>query len=192
MLAHDTQTAAAGVTTVLDALCLGRPRLRHRPHPDLRGRACATSTRWPGTGLLKSDHFLHLRCELPAADMPELWTSVADHPLGADGQPDGPLAGRRPVPRPRALPKMRVASSRLTPAQVDARIAELLDPAGEAARTRSAAGCSTASPTATCPLASHDDATPAEVEANAADGITISEFPVSLEAARRRSASASR
>jgi alpha-D-ribose 1-methylphosphonate 5-triphosphate diphosphatase len=34
------------------------------------------------------------------------------------------------------------------------------------------------------PLASHDDDTPEEVRANLADGITISEFPVTMEAAQ--------
>ena len=32
-----------------------------------------------GTGLLKSEHYLHLRCELPAADMLGLLDPVADH-----------------------------------------------------------------------------------------------------------------
>ncbi|HEY0419839.1 MAG TPA: alpha-D-ribose 1-methylphosphonate 5-triphosphate diphosphatase, partial [Acetobacteraceae bacterium] len=80
MLAHDAQCAAAGVTTVLDALCLGdlgfdkeRIRTFHDGIADLDALA--------PTGLLKADHYLHLRCELPAQDMMALVDPVADHKL---------------------------------------------------------------------------------------------------------------
>src|ERR1700722_16779799 len=80
MVAHDAQCAAAGVTSVLDALCLGdlgfdkdRIQTFHDGVIDLDALTAA--------GLLKSDHFLHLRCEVPAADVLELLDPVADHPL---------------------------------------------------------------------------------------------------------------
>ena len=80
MLSHDQQTAAAGVTTVLDALCLGdlgfdieRVKTFHDGVRDLDALT--------GTGLLKSQHFLHLRCEMPALDVMQLVDPVADHPL---------------------------------------------------------------------------------------------------------------
>ncbi len=78
MLAHDAQCAAAGVTTVLDALCLGdlnqqteRVRTFHDGVADLDALA--------DTGLLKAEHFLHLRCELPAPEMMPLLDPVAEH-----------------------------------------------------------------------------------------------------------------
>jgi len=67
MVAHDAQCAAAGVTTILDALCLG----------DLGFDTGRIQTFWDGvadldaltpTGLLKSQHYLHLRCEVSAPD----------------------------------------------------------------------------------------------------------------------------
>ena len=57
------------------------------------------------TGLLKSEHFLHLRCEVPARDMLALFDPVADHRAGAHGQPDGSQPRRRPVRRSRLLPR---------------------------------------------------------------------------------------
>src|SRR4051812_23143988 len=79
MVAHDAQCAAAGVTTVLDALCIGdlgfdkdRIRTFQEGVADLDALA--------GTGLLKAEHFLYFRCELPAFDMMELVDPVADHP----------------------------------------------------------------------------------------------------------------
>src|SRR5271166_4655256 len=80
MVAHDAQCAAAGVTTVLDALCLGdlgfdkeRIRTFRDGVVDLDALADAD--------LLKAEHFLHLRCEVPALDMLALFDTVADHAL---------------------------------------------------------------------------------------------------------------
>jgi alpha-D-ribose 1-methylphosphonate 5-triphosphate diphosphatase len=79
MIAHDIQCAAAGVTTVLDALCLGdlgfdtdRLQTSRDGVADLDALA--------DTGLLKSEHFLHLRCEMPAADVLSMADRLADHP----------------------------------------------------------------------------------------------------------------
>jgi alpha-D-ribose 1-methylphosphonate 5-triphosphate diphosphatase len=182
MLAHDTQTAAAGVTTVLDALCLGdlgfdtgRTQTFREGVADLDALA--------GTGLLKSEHFLHLRCELPAADMPELVESVAEHPLVRmiSLMDHSPGVGQyRDLERYRA---MRVRQQSLTPEMVDRRIAELLE---QRLRLREPQRRWLLDRVAHrhLPLASHDDATPEEIAANAADGIMISEFPVALEAAQ--------
>src|ERR1700686_3022329 len=80
MVAHDAQCAAAGVTTILDALCLGDlgfDKERIKTFQDgVIDLDALTEAR-----LLKSDHFLHLRCEIPAKDMLDLFDPVADHPL---------------------------------------------------------------------------------------------------------------
>jgi alpha-D-ribose 1-methylphosphonate 5-triphosphate diphosphatase len=181
MLAHDAQTAAAGVTTVLDALCLG----------DLGFDAGRTQTfrdgvtdldALAGTGLLKSDHFLHLRCELPAKDMPELVETVADHALVrmVSLMDHSPGVGQyRDIDRYRA---MRIRQMQATPDQVDKRIAELLEQRGRL-RERQRRWLLDRVAHRCLPLASHDDDTPEVVRQNAADGITISEFPVAMEAA---------
>lgn len=181
MIAHDGQTIAAGVTTVLDALCLG----------DLGFDAGRTQTFREGVadldalahaGVLKSEHFLHLRCELPAQDMPDLVETVADHPLVrmVSLMDHSPGVGQyRDIPR---YKQMRIKQMQLAPEQVDRRIGELLDQRArlrepqrrwllDRIRHRS------------LPLASHDDDSAEGVAANFADGITISEFPVVMEAA---------
>jgi len=182
MLAHDTQTIAAGVTTVLDALCLG----------DLGFDVGRTKTFLDGvadldalapTGLLKSEHFLHLRCELPAADMPGLVDPVADHPLVrmVSLMDHSPGVGQyRDLNRYR---QMRIKQMHMAPDAVERRIAELLEQRGrlrepqrrwllDRVRHRN------------LPLASHDDDSAEQVARNAADGIMISEFPVVMEAAQ--------
>ncbi|NGM21969.1 alpha-D-ribose 1-methylphosphonate 5-triphosphate diphosphatase [Roseomonas stagni] len=181
MIAHDSQTAAAGVTTVLDALCLGdlgfdagRTQTFREGVQDLDALA--------GTGLLRSDHFLHLRCELPAADMVELVDPVADHPLVRmiSLMDHSPGVGQyRDVERYR---KMRVRQHSLTPEQVEKRINELLEQRGRLREPQRRWLIDRVKHRG-LPLASHDDATPEEIAANAADGIMISEFPVAMEAA---------
>src|ERR1700678_265599 len=58
LLAHDAQCAAAGVTTVLDALCVG-----DLGFDEDRPRTCAEGVRdlteMAPTGLLKAEHYLH-------------------------------------------------------------------------------------------------------------------------------------
>lgn len=182
MLAHDTQTAAAGVTTVLDALCLGDLGFdAGRTQTFLDGVADLDAL--TGTGLLKSEHLLHLRCELPAADMRELVEGVADHPLVrmVSLMDHSPGVGQyRDVDRYRA---MRMNQKQLSPEEVDRRIQELLD---QRARLREPNRRRLLDRVAhrNIPLASHDDDSAAEVARNAADGIRISEFPVAMEAAQ--------
>jgi alpha-D-ribose 1-methylphosphonate 5-triphosphate diphosphatase len=183
-LAHDAQTAAAGVTTVLDALCLG----------DLGFDAQRTETFLNGvrdldalapTGLLKSEHFLHLRCELPAADMMPLLETVADHPAVrmVSLMDHSPGVGQyADVERYRA---MRARTLPLD--EVERRIEGLL---AQRERLRGPQRSKLLERIAhrDLPLASHDDWREDEIAENEADGIMISEFPVSMlaaEAARR-------
>ena len=77
MLAHDAQCAASGVTTVLDALCLGDLGFEEGRIRTFRD-GVADLDAMASTGLLKAEHFLHLRCELPAEGMFELLDPVAD------------------------------------------------------------------------------------------------------------------
>src|SRR5262249_19154868 len=80
MVAHDAQCPAAGVTTVFDALCLGDlgfDKDRIRTFQD----GVVDLDALNDAALLKAEHFLHLRCEVPAFDMLPLFDTVADHLL---------------------------------------------------------------------------------------------------------------
>lgn len=180
LIAHDAQCAAAGVTTVLDALCLGdlgfdkdRMRTFHDGVVDLDAMGA--------TGLLKAEHFLHLRCELPAPDMLALFDGVAgharirlvslmDHCPGYGQYAD--------LDRVRALKRRE---------NVDAAAIErfIVESQANRLRFRESNRAALLQRLAGQPavLASHDDRTAGEVADNAALGINISEFPVTLEAA---------
>ncbi len=180
-LAHDAQCAVAGVTTVFDALCLGDIGFE-------KGRAdtCANGiadldalTEAPD--LLRAEHLLHLRCELPApgligqleahAEHPALrMVSLMDHTPGFGQYAD--LEVFRRLRRPQCADE----------AELEAQIAFLhakrdqMRGPNRAALLQRVAGRAVA-------IASHDDRTEAEVADNAAVGVTISEFPVTMEAA---------
>jgi len=183
MLAHDTQTAAAGVTTVLDALCLGDLGFdAGRTQTFLDGVADLDAL--SGTGLLKSEHFLHLRCELPAADMPNLVDPVADHPLVrmVSLMDHSPGVGQyRDIGR---YKQMRIKQAQLSPEQVDRRVNELLAQR-DRLREKQRRWLLDRVRHRNLPLASHDDDSAEDVARNAADGIRISEFPVVMEAAAK-------
>jgi len=180
MVAHDAQCAAAGVTTVFDALCLGdlgfdkeRIRTFREGVVDLDALTEAE--------LLKAQHFLHLRCEIPATDMLELFDSVAENPrvrmvslmdhspgVGQYADLDFYRALRRRGGLDDAFIERRIA-------EMQEQRARLRGPNRRALLDR-VAGRNVA-------LASHDDRTEDEVAENAADGIRISEFPVTMAAA---------
>jgi len=179
-LSHDAQTAAAGVTTVLDALCLGDLGFDAERTETFRNGVRDLDALAP-TGLLKSEHFLHLRCELPAADLLPLLDTVADHPAVrlVSLMDHTPGVGQYvDIDRYR---QMRQRGGKSV-AEVERRIRELIEqrerlrgPQRRALLDRLAHR--------DMPLASHDDWNEAEIKENAADGILISEFPVSRMAA---------
>jgi len=180
LVSHDAQCASAGVTTVFDALNCGedgfksyRGSVFRSGVADLRALADA--------GLLRAEHYLHLRCELLAPDMLELLDEAIDDPrvrlaslmdhgpgVGQYADPDSFRDRRRRDGWPDAVITERM---------------ELLLERRAAFRGSNAAGLFARVAGRPIALASHDDRTEAEVAANHAAGIGISEFPVTLEAA---------
>lgn len=180
MLAHDAQTAASGTTTVFDALCLGDLGFDTERIATFRN-GVADLDALSGTGLLKSEHFLHLRCELPAGDMPALFETVADHPLlrFVSLMDHSPGVGQyADLDRYRAMR----ARSGMAASEIEARIAALLDQRGRLRGPNRRWLLDRIAPRG-LPVASHDDWHAEEIAENARDGIRISEFPVSVAAA---------
>ena len=135
-----------------------------------------------GTGLLKCEHFLHLRCEMPAPDTLALFEPVVHHRLTrvVSLMDHSPGHGQYQVlDRYRALRR----KEGFTEAEIDRIVVE-----GQAqrARLREPNRRALLARLAGLPvvLASHDDRTAEEVADNHADGIGISEFPVTEAAAR--------
>jgi alpha-D-ribose 1-methylphosphonate 5-triphosphate diphosphatase len=186
MVAHDAQCAAAGVTTVFDALCLGDLGFdKDRINTFKNGVADLDTL--ADADLLKAEHFLHLRCEVPAHDMLDLFDPVADHRRARMVS----LMDHSPgVGQYANLDFYRALRRRggLDDATIERRIRELQEQRKrmrgpnrrallDRVAVRNVAGHDLA-------LASHDDRTVEEIAENAADGIRISEFPVTMAAAK--------
>ena len=78
LLAHDAEIAAAGITTVFDALGVG-----DADHESLRGTAwdavLQTLDACTTENVLRADHHLHVRCELPAHNTIDLFQPFHGH-----------------------------------------------------------------------------------------------------------------
>jgi alpha-D-ribose 1-methylphosphonate 5-triphosphate diphosphatase len=153
MVGQDTQMASAGITTVFDALILGGPHNsdeRKQLFPDMLAAMIYAGT----NNMLRSDHRLHIRCEIEDPEIVDMASKYITLPSAG-------------------LISLMDHSHRHLPADQVAKY-------GEAHRqTLAQMGASRK-----LPIASHDDST-AEQVAKARDiGVTISEFPTTLAAAK--------
>jgi alpha-D-ribose 1-methylphosphonate 5-triphosphate diphosphatase len=182
VMAHDAQVAAAGITTVFDALALvggrsGEDRLETlRPMVDGIRQAQAG-------GMLRAEHFLHLRCEVTEAHVLELFEPFRDDPLVHFMSVMDHAPGHRQfadLAKYREIYKgMLGMTDEQLDAQTEARIA--------ASRTYGVTNRDALTAIGRergLPIASHDDETPAHVAEAAALGMVVSEFPTTLAAAR--------
>ncbi len=79
LLAHDSEIAAAAITTVLDAIGVGEAdteSLRGKDWNPLLSYLHECTVR----DMLRADHLLHVRCELPAPNTISLFAPFHDHP----------------------------------------------------------------------------------------------------------------
>ena len=76
--AHDAEIASVGITTVLDAIGVGDPYgegFRSRDQSELLRVLDALQA----AQVLRADHLIHVRCELPAPNARELFEPFAHH-----------------------------------------------------------------------------------------------------------------
>jgi alpha-D-ribose 1-methylphosphonate 5-triphosphate diphosphatase len=185
VVAHDRELVGAGTTTILDSLSLGdyeSAGVRRQALPDVIDAIAKARN----AGALRADHFLHFRCEVSDHAVLDLFEPRADHPLlrlvslmdhtPGDRQFRDPSRFRRH----REKTNGRRWSDEEFAAYVTERRAFQAAHAGRLRRAirEIATGRSLR-------LATHDDTTAVHVEEGHGEGATISEFPTTIEAARR-------
>jgi alpha-D-ribose 1-methylphosphonate 5-triphosphate diphosphatase len=182
VMAHDTQIAAAGITTVFDSLSLGdvrgdTDRVRNRAR--MVEAICAVSER----GLSRAEHRLHLRCEITPDDAVEAVDRWIDLPLVGLISINDHTPGQRQFLDPAKLKQYYMGKFAMTEEQFEVFHERALDlHQRNAARHRREIVARARA--RALPLASHDDATRAHVAEAVENGMTIAEFPTTREAAR--------
>jgi alpha-D-ribose 1-methylphosphonate 5-triphosphate diphosphatase len=177
--AHDVQIIGSGITTVFDAVRIGSdsdvPDMG--PHVENLTGAIAAGRE---DGWLRAEHFIHLRCELPSHDVLEQFEAYATHPETRLASVMDHTPGQRQF---RSLDDYkRFYKIGRTPEELEKFITarhadhERYSAPHRAHIVRRARELGLA-------LASHDDATIAQVEEAVTDGVAIAEFPTTLEAA---------
>ena len=179
---HDALCAAAGILTVLDSVVIGdmdqggaRSQTQHISIAALH--ACRAE------GLLRVEHLLHLRCEVSAPDIVEVFEQYADDSLLELVSVMDHTPGQRQW---RDLSKYRRYSERygsFSDAEYADIVAERIEHQQRYAIPNRAAIIA-ASHTRNLPLASHDDTLVEHIEEASAEGIAISEFPTTVAAAK--------
>lgn len=179
--AHDVQIIGSGITTVFDAVRIGSdPDLANMGEHVERLTGAIDAGR--NDGWLRAEHFVHLRCELPAHDViPQFEAHAAHHHTRLASVMDHTPGQRqfRSLDDYRRFYKDKMGRSQAElDAYLDARQAEhdrysAPNRAHIIARARELG----------LPVASHDDTTLLHVEEAVQDGVAISEFPTTLEAA---------
>jgi len=183
VVSYDGQLATSGITTVLDSLRVWR----EDGAEEVDGRAGVLAEAIAAArdaNLLRSDHFLHLRCEIP---MP----SVVEEARELIGRPDVRLMslmdhtpGQRQF---RNEAKLRDYYRGKGPGMTDAELDILFE--RRFAYQRAHAATNTREIVALAhqyeiPLASHDDTTDENVTDAIRDRVSVAEFPTTMEAAR--------
>jgi alpha-D-ribose 1-methylphosphonate 5-triphosphate diphosphatase len=182
IIAHDNQIFNAGITTVLDAVALGfsdESEIRSK----IMDASIAAVTHATEKRLLKADHFLHLRCELPSA------TVVDDFEVNASGSLLKLVSVMDHTPGQRQwrdLHKWRLYNRDKKWSDADAQAVidhrrRLQETHAESNRSQIMATCRENR----IPVASHDDTMASHCQEAWQEGITISEFPTTLDAARK-------
>lgn len=180
--AHDAQVAASGITTVLDALRVGMDEDALLTSADMLAMA-DTVAGAVAAGRLRADHHIHLRCEVSAPDVLDHFDAIARRPLVRLVSLMDHAPGQRQFVdldtyRSYYQRKMNLSDEAFR-AFCERRIAESEAHAGP--NRRAIAGFCRDHGMA---VASHDDATPAHVREALDLGVTLAEFPTTVEAAR--------
>lgn len=181
LLAHDSQMASAGVTTIFDSLTVGMMGTGLRSFDVLKSTVAQLEIA-KQQGMFRGDHLLHLRAEVSSQELPQMLSclyqnsavrlvSVMDH------TPD-----QRQWRNLEKYTAMEKRDFHLTQEEIDA----FLDRAQERHQKFSAPNRRyIVSLVEDLPivLASHDDTTIEHVEEAHSEGIRISEFPTTVVAA---------
>jgi alpha-D-ribose 1-methylphosphonate 5-triphosphate diphosphatase len=182
VLSHDAQIIASGITTVFDALSIGdvNPKGKRMQQLPAMLEAIAAAE---AAGLTRAEHRLHLRCEVCHPDTLSVFRDLVAQPLVQLVSVMDHSPGQRQFALESKYREYYMGKYHLTTAQMDEFVVE------QVANSREYSDRYRRAIVEDClvrglSVASHDDATLEHVQESAGYGMTIAEFPTTLEAAK--------
>jgi alpha-D-ribose 1-methylphosphonate 5-triphosphate diphosphatase len=185
VVSYDGQLATSGITTVLDSLRLwsedgiaiegvdGQANVLAKAISDARD-----------ANLLRADHFLHLRCEIPTPRVVEEAQELIERPdIRLMSLMDHTPGQRQFRDEEKLRDYYRGKTGGLTDAQLDVMFAQRVDYQKKYA-TKNMREIVALAHSHNIPLASHDDTTEENVSDAIRDRVSVAEFPTTMEAAR--------
>jgi alpha-D-ribose 1-methylphosphonate 5-triphosphate diphosphatase len=179
--AHDAQVAASGITTVFDCLRLGSDEDGGYKRGEMRAIADAIETA-QAEDRLRASHLIHLRCEVSAGDVLDHFEDFHDDPLVRLASLMDHAPGQRQFQTLDAYILYYKTKRGLSDAAFEDFIRRRIEQSNLYAAPHRKAIVEACTERGIA-LASHDDATIEHVEESRAFGVSLAEFPTSLEAA---------
>ena len=182
MTVHDAQCAAAGITTVLDSVVVGDLD-EGGPRTQTQHTSIAALHQCRDEGLMRVDHWLHLRCEVSAPDILESFNQYIDDPLLRLVSVMDHTPGQRQWRDMKSYRRYTERNGHYSNAEFEAMIAQRkadqqvysLRHRVEIVRECQARGL---------PLASHDDTLLSDISQAVDEDVRMSEFPTTITAAQ--------
>jgi alpha-D-ribose 1-methylphosphonate 5-triphosphate diphosphatase len=181
-LASDAQLAAAGVTTVLDAVRIGSA-FNQNDAAAKAARVLADSIEEAAdAGLLRADHAIHVRCEVSAEDCLDAFSEFGDDPHVLLVSLMDHTPGQRQYADLELFRRYLVGKGQVAESGFDAFVAPLIERSARYSDVHRRAIAGLASQRGIT-VATHDDATREHVAESVELGVRISEFPTTVLAA---------
>ena len=181
VLAHDAQVISAGITTVFDALSIGdvNPKGNRLLQLPVMLQAIARAQE---LGHTRAEHRLHLRCELSHERTLDVFHELVEHPLVQLVSVMDHSPGQRQFVKLEKYRQYYQGKYHLSDGQMDEFIEKQIGNSrqfSDSYRRAIVGACRER----TLAVASHDDATLEHAQESADYGMSIAEFPTTVEAA---------
>ncbi|MEM1284723.1 MAG: alpha-D-ribose 1-methylphosphonate 5-triphosphate diphosphatase [Pseudomonadota bacterium] len=183
LMAHDGVVISGGTTTVFDSLCVGasmkRPERREILEPLVEALEHGQTS-----GMFRADHLLHLRCEISDPDTMPLTDAIIGKAMTRLVSVMDHTPGDRQSPNVERWFNHMIHEMEITPQEGRERMDELFERSarvGAAVRAHVVGAAKSHGIT----LMSHDDRSVEHVELAKREGVDVSEFPTTLEAAHQ-------
>jgi alpha-D-ribose 1-methylphosphonate 5-triphosphate diphosphatase len=182
IVSHDAQVIAAGITTVLDALCIGTTGTGVRRFEKVK-EVIEQTDAGKRHRIFRSEHLLHLRVELTNEMTTQMFAELHEHPDVVLVSLMDHTPGQRQWANMDKFIAMERNDYKLTEEQITTSL-RMFEENQKKYYSPNRASLLAMVKDRGIVLASHDDTTLDHVQEAAADGIHISEFPTTLLAAQ--------